>query len=296
MTLTDTSRPTLVVGYTTTHAGADAVALGARLARAIGGRLELVMVLPERGVAVPLDSGYEHLVHDRAQVWLDKVSGQIPDDVPHGTKTRYAEDPAGGLMAAVTETDADYLVVGAADGSLRGRFTLGSVTNKLMHAATVPLVLAPAGSDAVEAPLSRVTAGVGTNRDARALVDATAALAGAAEVPVRLVSLLALDLPAGVDAQVARLATGAHTDELLAQVHAQLPDDLDVWAGAVEGDSIRAVVNQLDWDPGEVMIVGSSRLARPRSLFLGSTAARILRELPVPMIVIPRAAKKEAAS
>lgn len=294
--MTDQSRPTLLVGYTTTHEGADAVALGARLARAIGGRLELVMVLPERGVVVPLDSGYEHHVHGRAQDWLDKVSAQVSEDVPCGTMIRYAEDPAAGLMAAVAETGADYLVVGAADGSLRGRFTLGSVTNKLMHAATVPLVLAPVGSDAIDAPLSRVTAGVGAHRDAHDLIDATAALAGAASVPVRLVSLVALDLPAAVDPQVTRLATTAHTDELLAQARAQLPAEFDVWAGAVEGDSIRAVVHQLDWDPGEVMVVGSSRLARPRSLFLGSTAARILRELPVPMIVIPRLSEEEVPS
>jgi nucleotide-binding universal stress UspA family protein len=36
--------------------------------------------------------------------------------------------------------------------------------------------------------------------------------------------------------------------------------------------------------------VGSSRLAQPRRLFLGSTAAKILRELPVPMVVVPRTA------
>jgi nucleotide-binding universal stress UspA family protein len=36
------------------------------------------------------------------------------------------------------------------------------------------------------------------------------------------------------------------------------------------------------------VLVGSSRLATPKHLFLGSTAAKMLRELPVPMIVVPR--------
>ncbi|HWV50485.1 MAG TPA: universal stress protein, partial [Microbacterium sp.] len=44
----------------------------------------------------------------------------------------------------------------------------------------------------------------------------------------------------------------------------------------------------LGWLPGEVVLVGSSRLAQPRRLFLGSTAAKMLHELPVPMIVVPR--------
>ena len=36
----------IVVGYTATDAGADAAALGARLARSLGARVHLVMVLP----------------------------------------------------------------------------------------------------------------------------------------------------------------------------------------------------------------------------------------------------------
>ncbi len=43
----------------------------------------------------------------------------------------------------------------------------------------------------------------------------------------------------------------------------------------------------LDWEDGEVLVIGSSRLAQGRSIFLGSTANRILRALPVPMLVVP---------
>ncbi|MEO6529797.1 MAG: hypothetical protein ABIN10_09430 [Specibacter sp.] len=35
-------------------------------------------------------------------------------------------------------------------------------------------------------------------------------------------------------------------------------------------------------------MIGSSRLAQTKSIFLGATANRILRALPVPMIVVPR--------
>ena len=54
------------------------------------------------------------------------------------------------------------------------------------------------------------------------------------------------------------------------------------------GDSVEDAVANLSWLPGEVILVGSSRLAQPRRLFLGSTAAKMLHELPVPMIVVPR--------
>ena len=54
------------------------------------------------------------------------------------------------------------------------------------------------------------------------------------------------------------------------------------------GDSVEDAVAHLPWQEGEVMLVGSSRLAQPRRLFLGSTAAKMLHVLPVPMIVVPR--------
>ena len=36
------------------------------------------------------------------------------------------------------------------------------------------------------------------------------------------------------------------------------------------------------------MLIGSSRLAPQSRLFLGATAGKVLRALPVPMVVVPR--------
>ncbi|ERK70559.1 hypothetical protein N136_03104, partial [Leifsonia aquatica ATCC 14665] len=68
-----------------------------------------------------------------------------------------------------------------------------------------------------------------------------------------------------------------------------LPDGVEATASVAPGDSISHAVASLDWLPGEVVVVGSSRLAQQSRLFLGTTAATMLRELPVPMIVVPRA-------
>ena len=54
-----------------------------------------------------------------------------------------------------------------------------------------------------------------------------------------------------------------------------------------QGRNVEEAVDRLDWEDGEILLIGSSRLARNRSIFLGSTANRILRALPVPMIVVP---------
>ena len=53
----------VVVGYTATDAGADAAALGARIARSLGATLHLVIVLPNEGqlIAIKRRVGFESI-------------------------------------------------------------------------------------------------------------------------------------------------------------------------------------------------------------------------------------------
>ena len=56
----------------------------------------------------------------------------------------------------------------------------------------------------------------------------------------------------------------------------------------VDGSTVEDAVSKLDWRDGDLIMVGSSRLSAPKRLFLGSTAAKMLRVLDVPMMVVPR--------
>ncbi|HEX5856680.1 MAG TPA: universal stress protein [Microbacterium sp.] len=286
-----------VVGYTATESGDDALALGARLARATGAELDIVLVLPEegRGAAVPPDAGYEAFLRSRAEGWLAAGAAKVPQAVPRSVHVRFGESFAEGLVAAAAEFGASLIVVGAAGGSRRGRYGLGSVANELLHSSDVPVVLAPAGAREVDGPVSRVTAMIGTRPGAEVLLDESVALASAADAELRLVSLVTVDLPAGVDTGVIRIAGAAHADGVLAEARAALPDGSSAEASVARGESIEDAVAHLDWQPGELVLVGSSRLAQRRRLFLGSTAAKMLRELPVPMIVVPRTRAQEGA-
>jgi nucleotide-binding universal stress UspA family protein len=237
---------------------------------------------------VPPDAGYETFLRSRAEGWLAAGAAKVPDGVPRRVHVRFAESFAEGLVATADELGASHIVVGAANGNRRGRHALGSVANELLHSSDVPVVLAPAGETGVDAPVSRVTAMVGTRPGAEVLLDEAVALAAAADAELRLVSLVTVDLPPSVDTGVIRIAGAAHADEVLAGARAALPEGASAEASVARGDSIEDAVAHLDWQPGEVVLVGSSRLAQPRRLFLGSTAAKMLRELPVPMIVTPR--------
>lgn len=290
----------IVVGYTATDAGADAVALGTRLAAASGAELDIVLVLPadDRSVITPPDAGYDIHLRERAAGWLADASKMVTDAVSHATHVRYGESFAAGLLLAAEDLNAGHIVVGAANGGLRGRHRLGTVATELLHSSDVPVVLAPEGSRRIDPAtgITRVTVAVGTRPGAEELLDEAVALAAATRSELRLVSLVTVDLPAGVDTGVIRVVGAAHADEVLTRARAALPADIESEAIAAQGDSIEDAVAHLGWEPGEIAVVGSSRLAQPRRLFLGSTAAKMLHELPVPMIVVPRTRKPDGES
>ncbi len=288
----------VVVGYTATDAGADAVALGIRLAQATAAPLALVLVLPgeDRSVITPPDAGYDRYLVTQAEAWLAEAAASIPDAVAHTLHVRFGESFAEGLIAAAHELDASHIVVGAANGGRRGRHRLGTVANELLHSSDVPVVLAPEGSRRLEvAGVTRVTAAIGTRPGASALLEESVALATATGAGLRLLSLVSVDLPSSVDTGVIRIAGAAHADDVLGKVIAALPDGLTPEVVVARGDSIEDAVAHLAWEPGELAVVGSSRLAQPRFLFLGSTAAKMLHELPVPMVVVPRTRGQEGS-
>ncbi|MCM3502834.1 universal stress protein [Microbacterium sp. P26] len=279
----------VVVGYTATDAGADALALGARLGAALDTSVHVVVVLPsaENNVSIPTDAGYERLVQDTARGWLREALAPYPGIRGH---VRFASSVSGGLVSAAEEFGAAVIVVGTGGGGPRGRHRLGTTAEELVHSAPVPVALAPEGARDVDPAggLPRITAAIGTRPGADVLLDTAASVSRRANVPLRLLSLAGVDLPGRVDASLTRLTGQAHAESVLESVRTALPAEIEAEAVVGAGSDIEDAVSRIEWMPGEVALVGSSRLAQPRRLFLGSTAGRILRALPVPMIVVPR--------
>lgn len=283
----------IVVGCTATDAGDDAVALAARLARATGASLDLVIVLPggeDRSVITPPNAGYDAYLRERADEWLARAAAQVPAELESRRHVRYGESVAEGLIAFADETEARMIVVGAAEGGFGLRHRLGTVASELLHYSDVPVVLAPDESRLIDADsgVSRITAAIGTRAGADAVLAASVALAAATGAGLRLLSLVTVDLPASVDTGVIRLAGAAHAADVLQRARAALPAGVEAEAVVAEGEDVEDAVRGIAWLPGELALVGSSRLAQPRRLFLGSTAAKMLHELPVPLVVVPR--------
>jgi nucleotide-binding universal stress UspA family protein len=279
-----------VVGYSANDRGHDAVNLAVSLARGRGAGLDLVLAVPEVqqfGAAHAPKAGFESLLNEQARQWLDEALALVPADIPAQAHIRSGDSDAHTLIRAAEELGADMLIIGATANGLFKRFTVGSVASALLHAATVPVALAPHGYHRTEA-ITRISCGLGTRAGAEKLLDFALGMAMNRVVPLRVVSLLALD---GGDSAGAADAAREYAEKHLA---AALPDggqgiqpEAKAEVVVAQGRSIEEAVDRLDWEDGEVLVIGSSRLATSRSIFLGSTASRILRALPVPMIVVP---------
>ena len=108
-------------------------------------------------------------------------------------------------------------------------------------------------------------------------------------MPLRIVSLVALDLDDSAEAARAWAdATERHAATLVERAAAELPPDCPVTGEVGVGRTLQECVGKLDFTDNEFVLLGSSRLAGHQRVFLGASANKILRALPVPIVVVPR--------
>ena len=284
----------LMVGYLATSGGADALALAVRLARTIGAEIEACIILPpDRSVpALVPTGGYDELLTEQAEKWLTEAQASVPDDVVARGHVSFDDSFADGLIRETARLEADAIVVGGSGGGLAGSYSLGSVVNELLHSAPVPVAVAPRGTRNSKIDRVReVTCAIGERQGADLLLDSAVRFSRAAGTPLRLVSLVALDPAFGSlrgDEEAVREHALAHAQQTLDTAKSALPEGFPVASTIVDGRTVEEAVSKLDWHDGDLIMVGSSRLSVPKRLFLGSTAAKMLRVLEVPMMVVPR--------
>lgn len=281
-----------VVGITMDKRGRDAVSLALTLAQSTLAahpvELDLVHVLrgvpPEQTGSKP-EREYQKLCLEDAQHWMAKTHDLIPKAIHSTTSIHFADSMAAGLIDMATSRPCDLIVVGAASHGPLRRFTVGSVANALLHSSPVPVALAPSGY-LPPSRLTRLTCALGMRPGAGVALNVAIQSSVRHDVPLRLISLIGLDTRSG--AAESTEAARAHAKQLLLHGSQSVGDATEVMADVARGRSLESAIDKLTWDDGEIVIIGSSRLARNQSMFLGTTANTMLRSLPVPMVVVPR--------
>ncbi|WP_206491701.1 universal stress protein [Rhodococcus sp. KRD162] len=280
----------ITVGYLATPSGDDGVALATALARALDASIDIVLVMSVDDPVMEGSGPYRKVLHAQARGWVDDAAAQVPSGIEVTTHVLTDESFARALIDFAVNTDADMIVVGGAGDGLLNRHSIGSVASQLLHASQVPLALAPRGYRLSNAPVTDLTVAVPTRDSASNPLPFAITLASAAHVPVRLVSLVSLESTAvpsdetALDTRRRQVAVAQHNLDLAVR---SLPDIEGLQSVVADGSTLDEAMGNLEWAPGDVLFLGSSGLATPKRVFLGSSAAKILRAAPVPVVVVP---------
>ncbi|HKH18530.1 MAG TPA: universal stress protein [Solirubrobacteraceae bacterium] len=299
---------TLVVGFAPDGRGRAVLHLAAMLARSTDDELVVCAVIPSPWPPSParVDAEYRAYLDGAANSALEQARARLPADIPTKLVVHHARSVPSGLVEVADEHDASLIVVGSASAGGSGYVSLGSATSWLLHSSPASVALAPRGfRSKPDARVERVTAAFGGSEGADELVVAAAAVAGRVGASLRLASFVVRSRPpytSGVGSSPEKALIEQWKEEIRAAGRAALeqvsglptaPTALEAVIG--HGETWDEALEDVEWEERDVLVVGSSSSGPIARVFLGSRASRIVRNSPVPVVVVPRAAAAELA-
>jgi nucleotide-binding universal stress UspA family protein len=290
---------TVIAGFSSSRQGVAPLHLATQLARSTGAKI-IAAVVVERPLPAgidPIEDEYRGYLAAQATASLERVVAQIPGDYDISVVTHHATSVPNGLMELVAEHGADLVVVGSSSSGLLGRIALGTVTERLVYTSKVPVAIAPRGYPSSPAPVRRLTAAYRDGADAAELIATSAELAkrwGArlriASFTVRPFTMFGGSIERSAEELVIQQWARRTTDAAIKQLDdvrttVAVPD-VDVVIGT--GTEWREAVDDIAWEPGDVLVLGSGAAGPLAQVFLGTAASKILRHAPVPVMIVPR--------
>lgn len=259
-----------------------------------------VVVVVPAGMSSPLRTGMsdEQFGELLAAEALDDCRARLGDRFA-GTVTVRDRSVRAGLLSIVDQERPGHLVLGSARGGAIGRIELGDNARGILNSAPVPVVLAPRGFRRHDLghPLRRCSVAFGPDHESVFALRYSAVLAERADTQLRTLTFYV---------RQASTHPGPHGSTYEAEVAAQWKeqmatridrsirglDELElptrfIHSETADGEDWSQAMARVDWDPGEILVVGSSPPTGLRSVFLGSRSAEIIRRATVPVAVLP---------
>jgi nucleotide-binding universal stress UspA family protein len=298
----------LLVGFAPDGRGKAVLHLAGMLARSAEDDLVVCAVVPAPWYPSParVDAEYQEYLQAAAKEALDKARTRLPSDIPAAFEIHDARSVPAGLLEVAEKQDAALIVVGSSAAGGSGHVTLGSASSRLLYSSPIPVAVAPRGFRcAADARVTRVTAAFGGSENAENLVIAAAGVAARVGATLRLASFAVRSrapYTVAVGTQADDDMVTEWSDEMEAAGQAALakvedlpavPKELEIAIG--RGESWEEALEEIEWDDGDVLVVGSSTIGPVARVFLGSRGAKIVRHSPVPVVVVPRGAAEELA-
>jgi len=294
---------TILVGYPTNRRAKAVLSLAGMLARSNGEDIVVCTALPMPwvpGIARE-DPGFRTYIEDLAEKALAQASDDMPKDVSVKFTTTHAKSTPNGLLEAAEQHNASTIVVGSAMGVIE-HITVSSIADRLLHTSPIPVAIATRGFRAMGGKVKRVTLAFTGGSQSTTLVAAAETLADQLGAELRLASFAVQLSPP----ETARFRTEGNAvfDEWTKTIHSAAEEAVAADAATARrdpelvighGEDWEEALDDVDWEPGDLLVIGSSETGPVARVFLGTRATKIIRNTPVPVIVVPRAAAKELA-
>lgn len=276
----------IIVGYTDTPGGHDALVLGARFARAGDHRVNVVTAYPEDGGGLAAAASDPRWIKDAEKTARRRFANartrlardaEPEDDSDNRVKYSIVGPgkPGDILLEEAGRLGADLIVVGSVGHGLLGRLAVGRTVHSLLASATVPVVIAPRGYRHTVRRQFRVLAVAvdSTDKSLRA-VDFAADLAGRIDAQIECVTVVTSD---------AARPEGAR---LVARARARIPTDLDAYGHVLVDSDIAGTLADLPLKVDALVVVARG-YSLMRRLLLGNVIGRLVRGSSYPVVVLP---------
>ncbi len=290
---------TVVVGYRAGKVGLSGLHLAVRAARTLGTSLTVATIVPKPWLTPSLarvDAEYEQWA-DNLAADSAKEAARLLHTLADGVEVAYVHrahrSVSGGLIEIVEEIDADMLVLGSLPSGGRGQVVIGSTAEWLLHASPVPVAISPRAYRSHKGKLTRITCAYSATPDSVDVVRRCSEFGDRFGVPVRVITFAVRGKTmyppeVGLDAEDEVLqAWASQAREILEVLKTQGTVSEDVTLQVVTGRSWKEALHKTDWEEGEILALGTRPRGDIRKVFLGSRGAKITRESPVPVLVLP---------
>ncbi|MFC7643500.1 universal stress protein [Streptosporangium lutulentum] len=278
----------------------DGLALAVSLARQVGARLTVAYVHPPAWTTPgpgKIDAEWQAYIAEKTAQTLEQARRLLSDvgDVPIDYVSHGNRGSGRGLAELATRTNADVVVIGSAPQGGRGRISLGSTADQLLHGSPAPVALAPRGYGGSPPPgLRRLIVAYRRDPAAGQAVRQAVALAAQLDVPLHLITLVVGGGRHSVVKGMLDRVREQVTADLRAVARGHRP--LRVEVEVLEGRDVTTALAGVDWVPGSLLICASSQAGPLRRVFLGDVSLKIIRAAPCPVMMLPRSLQKKSKS
>jgi nucleotide-binding universal stress UspA family protein len=298
---------TVVVGYRAGNVGLSGLHLAVRVARTLSTSLTVATIVPKPWLTPSLarvDAEYEqwadHLAADSA-----KEAERFLRDLSDGIEVTYIQrahrSVSGGLIEVVEESGAEVVVLGSLPSGGRGLgappagagVVIGTTADWLLHASPVPVAISPREYSSYTGRLTRLTCAYSATADSIDVVSRCSETAERFGLPMRVITFAVRGKTmyppeVGLDAEDSIVgAWASQAREILGSLKTEGIVSKEVVLEVVTGRTWEEALRKTDWEDGEILALGTRPRGEIRRVFLGSRSSKIIRESPVPVLVLP---------